>query len=72
MTDRSRRQCRDRWNALITQEAKKLHWTQEEDQGHNTGHERSHGTSHHTSVLHCTHTLPLLSLFIVSVWPQSS
>ena len=31
-SDRSSKQCRDRWNVLLSQDSTKLHWTQEEDQ----------------------------------------
>ena len=31
MPDRTSKQCRERWNVLLSQDAKQLHWTQEED-----------------------------------------
>ena len=54
MTDRSSKACRERWNVLLSQDAKKLHWTQEEDQSQHSSDTAEHTRIHHKQSTACT------------------
>ena len=41
MPDRTSKQCRERWNVLLSQDTKQLHWTQEEDTSQRSTHRSS-------------------------------
>ena len=65
MTDRSSKQCRERWTVLLAQDAKRLHWSQEEDQSQQP--HTYHNTSRRTALSHSTHSLNSLPLPSVAV-----